>query len=335
MMKATDVVLDFERDDKNYQSVDIKRIFTGEKKMYSFIEYYREYLKMLERDDKIGSKAKANSVLNNLLKYINKKDVKFSELDYSFFVKYEKYMREKEPPMSINTVHSNLKQIRKLMYDAVRDGIIHTEKNPFNKFRIKLEDKEKIKYLELDELQRIEDSLFNDKGLEATRDIFILACYTGGLRVSDLLCMRAENFDGNHIKMKSLKTKRWLFTYVTLKAREILKKYLTGTILPKNYIFPFLRNNVNTNNSRELYNAISSAISKYNKALKKVVLKASVKKNLHSHIARHTFSTLALSKGIPPDYVSKILDHKNNTVTLGYAKYISKDLDKYMMRFNE
>lgn len=79
-----------------------------------------------------------------------------------------------------------------------------------------------------------------------------------------------------------------------------------------------------------LYNAISSYNTLVNKSLKLIATKLEWSKRLHFHMSRHTFATLALSKGIRIEYVSAILGHSTIQETQRYAKVGSNELDKAM-----
>ena len=61
-----------------------------------------------------------------------------------------------------------------------------------------------------------------------------------------------------------------------------------------------------------------------NSYLKEIADICGIKKNLTFHIARHTFATLCLSKGVPVESVSKILGHTNIKTTQIYAKITNK-----------
>ena len=55
------------------------------------------------------------------------------------------------------------------------------------------------------------------------------------------------------------------------------------------------------------------------KQLKKVMAECGIEKQISYHCARHTFGTLALSKGMPIESVSRVLGHTNIVTTQIYA----------------
>ena len=63
------------------------------------------------------------------------------------------------------------------------------------------------------------------------------------------------------------------------------------------------------------------------KKLKKVISECGITKDISFHCARHGFATLALSKGMPIESVSRVLGHTNIVTTQLYAKITTEKLD--------
>ena len=63
------------------------------------------------------------------------------------------------------------------------------------------------------------------------------------------------------------------------------------------------------------------------KKLKTVMTACGIEKSISYHCGRHSFATLALSKGMPIESVSRVLGHTNIVTTQIYAKITSQKLD--------
>ena len=63
------------------------------------------------------------------------------------------------------------------------------------------------------------------------------------------------------------------------------------------------------------------------KKLKTVMEACGIEKSISYHCRRHSFATLALSKGMPIESVSRVLGHTNIVTTQIYAKNTSQKLN--------
>lgn len=323
--------LDWETDHKSIKKKTLRKEI-AKTNDESFTEYFDKYIEYLKANKKLGTLDKADATYSKLHAFANTENILFREIDVDFLKKWEKHMKEKLLNM-VNTIHANMKMLRKLFNDAVREELIPYTQNPFPKFPLKTE-KSKKEYLTDEELLKIEKlSLVPGSKINDHRNIFVFAAYSGGVRISDVLQLRWKDFTGTHISFTQQKTNDHVSVLLPPKALQILQSYkqITGD-KDDNYIFPLLSNGIK---DETLFNAISSATAYANKNLKEIAKKAKINKPLTSHIARHSFATRALRKGMRIEHVSKLLGHSSIKTTQVYAKIVSEELDKAMEVFNE
>lgn len=177
------------------------------------------------------------------------------------------------------------------------------------------------------ELEKIEHVELPDH-LARTRDAFLFQCWTG-LRYNDLRRITNANIierDGyralQFIPEKSVSRKigktKTVEVPILPKAVTILATY------SKDYkLLPVLSNQKMNDNLKDI--ARIAGISHQTETLVQqkgqLVVKAVPKWSLvTTHIARHTYATLSLVKGVPLEVVSKALGHSRIQTTMIYAK---------------
>ena len=212
--------------------------------------------------------------------------------------------------MSNNTAIQKMKQVKRVMRFAVDEGFIKV--SPF-KMTLKKEKKE-VQPLTINEVNIIRNKSINIERLAQIRDLFIFECFTG-LAFADLMSLNNDDFHTDELGNKWIIKKRHktnVFATIPLLpiALEILDKY--------NYHLPHLSN------------------VKYNAYLKELGDICGLKKNLHSHLARHTWATILLNCGMDMVSVSKCLGHANSRITENtYAKVLPDKLFEKVKRVEE
>ncbi|MCF6364931.1 MAG: site-specific integrase [Bacteroidales bacterium] len=328
--EAEGVALEMEADSKYVSPKSIKDNIMGTNP-HSFLQYFSEYIDTLEKSGKFSYYKKSKTVFTKLSEYVGDKKITFNELTVTFLKRYERYLSE-NLGNSINTIHSNMKVIRKVINDAINEDILPYEKSPFHKYKLKLEKTTK-EFLTEDEIRRFEELQLEKNSMRNHhRNIYVFATYAGGLRISDIFQLRWSDYDGERILMTTKKTKSTVSIKLPNKAKEIIKKYKTEDAEKEHYIFPFLKNDIEYSESA-LFRAISSHTAYTNTDLKKIAKLAGIDKNIHFHTSRHTFATRALKKGMRIEYVSRLLGHSSIKTTQVYAKIVNQDLDDAMDKF--
>lgn len=172
-------------------------------------------------------------------------------------------------------------------------------RNPFVQFHISPNVKER-EFLTEDELKAVMTHDFTDSKLAYIRDLFVFASFTAlsfvdikELTTDDIVEVNGEKW----ILSKRHKTKIPFQVKLLDIPLQIIKRY--EPFQENKLVFP----NLNLN-----YWSIC-------KPLKKMIKECGIDKDISFHCSRHGFATLALSKGMPIESVSRVLGHTNIVTT--------------------
>ena len=299
----------------------------------NFFEFSKTVLENYERQKMFGTHDKAQAILNKVEKYHGSKNLMLQDITFTFLDKYEAYCRDKWDNKT-NTVHKDMKFIRKVFNDAIRTDIIEMQLNPFLKYKMKTE-KTHREFLTEEELEQFANvKCVPGSKMQLHQDMFVFSAYAGGVRVSDLLQLKWKNISNTHINFTIKKTGSQLSIKVPDIAMAIINKYRNPFASMEHYVFSMLPNGLNENDLRLVDKLISGATAQINKNLKEIAKIAEISKPVSFHISRHTFATRALRKGISIDKVSKLMGHAAIRETQIYAKIVSEELDSAMDVFN-
>lgn len=212
--------------------------------------------------------------------------------------------------MSVNLYHSKL---CRLLTIAMKHELV--DANPYALFKPRKARAKLRRFLREDEIKEISGFSISDykrrnptlehraKYLDEARDLFVFQCYTG-LAFADMLALNQKSIikdkDGYYIRRKRIKTGETYVVVLLKPALAVLKKYKFKLPVPQ--------------------------YQTYLHELKILGELLGFDFRLTSHIGRHSFATLALSKGIPIEIVSKMLGHTNIATTQIYAKVLAEDV---------
>ena len=201
-------------------------------------------------------------------------------------------------------VYNYHRTLRALLTRAVKVGII--ERNPYEMVRGEFRKgvKENTEYLTQEEM----DAVLSLKPMAGTqmamaRDLFIFQLYTG-LSYADAQAFDIRNYrkvDGRWVSIGSrIKTGVNFVSRLLPQAVEVLERY--------NMQVPKIGN------------------AQYNESLKVIQRALGIGTRMHSHLARHSFATMALRMGAKIENVAKILGHTSTRQTEHYAKVVAQSV---------
>ena len=213
------------------------------------------------------------------------------------------------------SIWTNCMWLKGVVMRAHFNGLI--PRNPFAQFHISPNIKER-EYLTEEELKTLMTHEFVDAKLSYIRDIFVFASFTAlsfvdvkELTTDDIVEVNGEKW----ILSKRHKTKVPFQVKLLDIPLQIIKRY--EEFQTDKSVFPNLN-----------YWSIC-------KPLKKMIKECGITKDISFHCARHGFATLALSKGMPIESVSRVLGHTNIVTTQIYAKITTQKIDHDLTMFGD
>lgn len=285
-------------------------------KLDTFLKYvnhsenYIEFLerRINERNDISESTRQSHQVLISSLKEFGGITY-MSDLTVQNIKLYDNWLHGKG--YSQPTIHNYHKRNKVYIREAMSLGLL--KDYPYAGVVVKRGKNKRRRFLYQEELDKIRNAKIPNESISRVRDMFVFQSFTG-LAYADLAKFNFKRdvieHDGKYIiNDVRVKTEENYYIVLLSPALEVLKRY--------NFELPIISN------------------AQYNLRLKLVADYAGLDKNLTTHMARHTFATLALTKGVQLKVVSKMLGHSSIKVTEEYATILNEDVNKGYELFEE
>lgn len=343
---------DIYREDKS-QSIDsLKQTYKRGEESESFLDFIKQKVEEIQPSVSIGTYRHYKTLIQKITDYLasnGRVDISFNEVNVSFLKGFESYLgrvknkRNFDRTLERCTIAEVLKNLRKLVNDAIKEGKISNNDNPFINFSISRGDEPQKEKLEEEEIQRlIELELTKGTFDWHVRNAFLFSFYCAGIRVGDVMQMRWANVAGGELSYQMDKNGKIRNYELVDRAKQILDYYRTPATCESDYIFPFLDNTAEwavksykshetmpDNLKHELFAQIASKSVLINRSLKLISAKAHINKKVTFHTSRHSFAHLAMQKGLSSKAIQTLLAHGSVKTTERYmGAFSSKETNE-------
>jgi len=262
--------------------------------------------------------------VKKFLKHKHREDLLLTELDYSFILETNSFMKsnnlDASRPLHNNGLMKHMERLRKL--GAFAKDLKWVKENPFEAYKLHFDETEPD-FLTEDELMAIESLKLNNSTLQLIRDIFVFSCYVGPHYGDAIKIKRTDivkSFDGE-LWLNIQREKNSLPVKVPLlpQAIKIIERYWEDIrSIEQETLFPYVSNRT------------------INEKLKVIGELCGFTAFLHFKKARHTFgTTVTLCNNVPLETVSKMMGHKKLATTQIYARVIEKKVSSDMKELKE
>jgi site-specific recombinase XerD len=258
------------------------------------------------------------------------KRLTFSSFNQAFFDRYEKFLVSKDHPFLTedepkrglfnDTIFKYCATLKSFLQWSYENGY-HQNPAAFTNIKTQIKRKSKNEVVALTEqevFQLLHKDLSGQPRLERVRDLFCFGCFTGQ-RFSDIMRFSKDDFDGKKWDFMSIKVRKRVivpFTGFIQHALPILKKY--------NYSLPAISNQKFNEYLKDI-----GEIAELNQpvriirfsGVKEVQIRQPKYEFMSSHMARRTFVTIMLEKGVPITVVQKITQHADIRMLMKYESH--------------
>lgn len=301
----------------------VKR-FKGDEKDHikMTLEVFKEHNEQMDRlSGKSISKSTAKRYwtcynhIEQFLKEVYKaEDFRMKDIDHQFITKFEYFLKTARK-CNHNSALKYVNNFKKIVRIALANQWM--DRDPFYNYKVQYETVDR-EFLNEDEVKALVEKELHFERLRIARDMFVFSCHTG-LAFGDLEKLSEKDITkgidgGRWIRTKRKKTKSITSVPLLPIAEDIIERYKDHPeIKDKDLLLPVPRN------------------QNYNAFLKEIAVLCGIKKNLTTHLARHTFATtITLTNGVPIESVSKMLGHKDLRTTQHYAKIVDRKISDDM-----
>lgn len=290
----------------------------------TFFPQANDYLENLKKSGKFNRYSPDKPRIGHFREFLNDQDIAFADITPGLLDKFTSFLRayhidrENKKPMSERTIVNHLAVIRSVYAHARRNKVITKEQSPFggdDGVKIVFPDSTK-KGIPIDDIQKLETVELMDQRLDHARNIWLVAFYFAGMRISDLLRLRWLDFSNGRLHYLMGKNDKGGSLLIPAQALAILEKYRTEATTEDDLVFPDLKG-IDFSNEFETQRVISVRVRAINQALKDIMPIAGLKEKPEPHKARHSFGNLA-GDAIPIQMLQKLYRHTHVSTTIGY-----------------
>ncbi|AMQ00976.1 phage integrase [Pedobacter cryoconitis] len=276
-------------------------------------------LERLSDAGKHAGHASITAVFNDLKTFYSNLKIPLKNIDSAWYNKFVGKLVNKGN--KDNSINKKLKVLKRAI--TTNGGVLTSTGESFTHGR-----KETLKQkLTRDEFIAIANlELPEESRLIPVRDFFVLQVYLRGVRVGDLLQATSEHFKNSRFRYMSDKTGRHYDIKLLPEAEVIVNKYLNKY----ERLFPFFKwkpdpklDFIENDKKRLKHKESCTAVINYN--LKPISKLAGVKKNVSSHMAKHTYAKFADVAIKNPMLTMPLLGHSSLAVHQKYLEDIRKD----------
>ena len=282
-----------------------------------FREHNKKYRELMGKDYVKGTVLRYERTVRYLEEMLQAQyrmsDIPLKELNHEFVQNFEHFIKV-EKNCAQNATVKYLKNLKKITKEALINKWISDD--PFQEIRFH-QTQSNRDFLTEEELNRLINKEIDIPRLEVVRDVFVF-CSLTGLAFTDVQHLTPEhimqdNTGGYWIRKPREKTNNMCNIPLLDVPRLIAEKYKGHPeCIKRGVVLPIPSN------------------QRMNSYLKELADICGIKKNLSTHVARHTFACVAIANKVSMESIAKMLGHTDIRTTKIYARLLDRTVSEEM-----
>lgn len=305
--RLSTIVDRFQKDGQQFTCENIIQTFSVESLKHSFIYFMKDQIIKLKEMGKVRTSETYTTALNSFMRFRNNEDIPMEGIDTDLMERYQAYLKTKG--LVPNTISFHMRILRAVFNRAVEKGIT-VDRKPFRRVYTGI-DKTTKRALPIKTIKRILGIDLSGKEKERfARDIFMLSFYFRGMSFIDMAYLRKSDLKNGYLHYRRRKTGQEISIAWTKEMQQILDRYKPN---PTQFLLPIIT-------SPEHLPLSQCRRKQYviNKYLKRVGASLDIPIPLTLYCTRHSWASIARSKGVPLNVISNGLGHDNELTTQIY-----------------
>ena len=301
-VRLNEIVTTFLRDGEALTAAALRDYFkTGGYVLYTVGDLFDDFMRILAKRVDVDLKPKTYrkyEIARDKFYKILPPTEPVSAITHAVIMDYQASMNQYLDYVTTNGYCQRVKTVVQFGIDNGRMKV-----NPFSGIKLRKGEKS-IQFLSEEEVEKIRTTDFHNESLNKVRDLFVFQA-ASGLSYTDMAKLKPEDFrqapNGQYyIHDKRNKTGVYYTAVILEQGVEVLKRY--------DFRLPILGNH------------------KMNVYLKTIRDICGIDKPIFSHVARHTYATRCLNRGIRLEVVAKLIGHSTTRMTQHYAKLLKNSI---------
>ncbi|MBP2831223.1 site-specific integrase [Aquimarina sp. U1-2] len=294
--------------------------------------YCEKVVARYEKANRFGMVNSFKEAVRVVLKFYGNDRLLLSDIDETFLEDLEAdYIGSGN---KINGLGVHLRAIRRIFNLAVKDKETELTANdyPFGRggYSIKREkaNKRAVKLDVINDIRKLNYQIGSP--LWHHRNYFLFMFNMRGMNFIDLAFLTTDAIKDGRIRYKRRKTKRGnsvkeFNIKITEESQQIINHYSKRKV-KTNLMFPILDDVINQEDERRIYAVYQSRMRNHNRRLNAIGKEIGLDTKLTTYVARHTFATAGLHKGVSKAQIGDMLGHTNYYTTEAYFADFDKEV---------